>query len=313
VEKIFINQLHIDITDSYIHDITDYVGSLAYEQDVKAAAAWREMFKRGTGAAPAAGRVGKRGTRKGVFYIMVDGSMLNTRKNDVWEGGWKEVKLALFFAASDAEIQKDGETVVIKKKDHAVWLGNIDDFYYQMMEAAVRNHCFEYEQIVAISDGAAWIRKMCEELFPGSVQILDFWHMAENVYAYARYKFNDDESKYKPWADARIDFMRDGRCEDVLYSLKNMKDEKLPDGVPNLYTYLLNNRNKINYADYKAKGWYIGSGPMESSNKTAVQIRMKQSGMHWNYMEARHLLALRTRASADRWNEVTDEIVNLAA
>jgi hypothetical protein len=30
VEKIFINQLHIDITDSYIHDITDYVGSLAY-------------------------------------------------------------------------------------------------------------------------------------------------------------------------------------------------------------------------------------------------------------------------------------------
>jgi hypothetical protein len=52
---------------------------------------------------------------------------------------------------------------------------------------------------------------------------------------------------------------------------------------------------------------------MESSNKTAVQMRMKQSGMHWDYTEARHLLALRTRASADRWDEVTEKIVNLVA
>jgi hypothetical protein len=313
VEKLFTNELHITVSDSYIHDITDYVGSLAYEEDVKAARVWRKMYKRGKGVALAGDRVGKRGTRKGVYYIMLDGSMLNTRKSDRWEGGWKEVKLALFFAASDAKIQKDRETVKITKKDHAVWLGNIDDFYYQVMEAAVRNHCFEYEQIVVISDGAAWIRKMCEELFPYAVQILDIWHMAENVYAYARYKFNDDESQYKPWAEARIDFMRAGRWKDVLYSLKDIKGKKFPVGVPNLYTYVWNNRKKTNYAEYKANGGYIGSGPMESSNKTAVQMRMKQSGMHWDCIEARHLLALRTRASADRWGEVTEKIVNPAA
>ncbi|MDR0684516.1 MAG: hypothetical protein LBF83_05255 [Spirochaetaceae bacterium] len=32
-----------------------------------------------------------------------------------------------------------------------------------------------------MSDGAAWIRNMVEELFPDAQQILDFFHLCENV------------------------------------------------------------------------------------------------------------------------------------
>jgi hypothetical protein len=308
-----VRELGIDITDSLIHDITDYVGSLAYKEDERKGQAWKSMFDEGKGVGAMAERVGKRGTRKGTYYIMLDGSMVNTRKSESWEGGWKEVKLALFFAASDAKIQKDGQTIRIGKKDYAVCLGSVEEFCYQVMEAAVRNHCFEYEELVVISDGATWIREMCGELFPDAVQILDFWHMAEHLYAYARYKFNNDETKYKAWAEARLDFMREGRWEEVLYSMKELEGETLPKEVGNPYTYLQNNRDKIDYAAYKAKGWYIGSGPMESSNKTVVQARMKQSGMRWNDQEARHMLALRTRSSANRWNEITQNLLNLAA
>ena len=35
---------------------------------------------------------------------------------------------------------------------------------------------------------------------------------------------------------------------------------------------------------YVAKGWQIGSGPVESACKTVVRIRMKGGGMHWGKM-----------------------------
>jgi hypothetical protein len=54
-------------------------------------------------------------------------------------------------------------------------------------------------------------------------------------------------------------------------------------GISNPYTYLVKrNADKINYKGYLEKGWHIGSGPMESANKTVARKRMKQSGMRWN-------------------------------
>jgi hypothetical protein len=38
--------------------------------------------------------------------------------------------------------------------------------------------------------------------------------------------------------------------------------------VVNLHTCVKNNREKIGYADYREKGYYTGSGPIESGNKT---------------------------------------------
>jgi hypothetical protein len=110
--------------------------------------------------------------------------------------------------------------------------------------------------------------------------------------------------------------LRKGNAEEreaVLEELKRYEKKKCPAGVCNAYTYLKNNQEKIHYADYEANGWYIGSGAMESSNKTVVQARMKQSGMRWGMQHARRLLALRTRRDAGRWGEVTAKLQKLAA
>jgi hypothetical protein len=315
-EELFKEEFQIDVTDSYLQHITDYVGKKVLEEDRNRVERWKKVLKRGEGAAEMADLVPDKPTKKGVIYIMIDGSMINTRDSGEGESSWKEVKLVLFFAADDAKKKGKSETVRIRKKDYAVWLGGACEFYYYVLEAAVRNHCFDYEQIVVISDGATWIRQMCEELFPDAVQILDFWHMAENIYSFAHFLFHDDEAKYKPWADARIDCLREGNAWEraaVLADLKRYEKKKCPAGVCNAYTYLKNNQEKIHYADYTSKGWYIGSGPMESSNKTAVQRRMKQSGMRWGTEHARRLLALRIRRDAGRWNEVSDKLAKLAA
>jgi hypothetical protein len=310
-QSLFKDEFHIDITDSYIHKISDFVGKAALEEDTAAAAKWESMFKRGAGAAQMAELIPEKPSVKDTMYLMLDGSLINTRDSD-----WKEVKLVMFFASKDAKKRCKGETVTISKKDYAAWLGSVEEFYYFVLDAAVKNHCFDYERIIVISDGATWIRKMCEELFPHAVQILDFWHMAENVYTFARFQFKDDETKYKPWADDIIKRLRNGDEKErkaVLDELKEFADVKCPQGVCNISTYLTNNAEKIKYADYQANGWYIGSGPMESSNKTVVQKRMKQSGMRWGTEHAQRLLALRTRFDSGRWNEVSLKLQKLAA
>lgn len=58
---------------------------------------------------------------------------------------------------------------------------------------------------------------MKEELFrPDALQILDFFHLSENVYSYAKAKYNMDESRYVPWVERVCEKLKDGKWEEVL-------------------------------------------------------------------------------------------------
>ena len=69
-----------------------------------------------------------------------------------------------------------------------------------------------------LSDGAAWIRSLKEELFPDAQQILDFFHLCENTHAFAKFLYKTDESMAKSWAKEICDQLEDGKHEDVLKS-----------------------------------------------------------------------------------------------
>ena len=42
---------------------------------------------------------------------------------------------------------------------------------------------------------------------------------------------------------------------------------------------VIHNKDKIDYSTYEHNGWFVGSGAIESSNKTVVQLRLKQAGI----------------------------------
>ena len=64
--------------------------------------------------------------------------------------------------------------------------------------------------------------------------------------------------------------------------LKKYSKVKIPTSVCNLPTYIENNKDKIDYSTYEHNNWFVGSGAIESSNKTIVQLRLKQAGMRWS-------------------------------
>ena len=45
--------------------------------------------------------------------------------------------------------------------------------------------------------------------------------------------------------------------------------------------YFENQVHRMDYPSYLAKGWQIGSGPVEAACKTVIGLRLKGIGMRW--------------------------------
>ncbi|MCL1918127.1 MAG: OmpA family protein, partial [Peptococcaceae bacterium] len=52
-----------------------------------------------------------------------------------------------------------------------------------------------------------------------------------------------------------------------------------------------------------AKGYFIGSGAIESGNKIVLQQRLKQASMRWNVSSAQPMLTLKTKCESNLWEK----------
>jgi len=282
----------LDINKETIRAITEGVGRLVFEADTKRASQlinnMHEMEMK-----PDAEK------KEGVLYIMTDGAAVNTRVEDENGSTWRENKTVMAFTDKDMRKRKDGGNAIMKK-EYAAFIGSADEFRGYVLSVAVNAGYGRIKEVVVIADGATWIRNMAKELFPEATQILDLYHMKENIYTYAKHKFAQSEKEYVAFAESLIDKIEKGDAKGALKLLP--EKESLPTGVVNLRTYITNNIDKINYPEYKAKGYFVGSGAIESANKVVVQRRLKQAGMRWSVMGAQYLLTLRAKVESNLWD-----------
>lgn len=287
--------LHLSVDDDTIRKAAGYIGKAVFDEDCrKADKVWKEFS-----AKPLAPVLKK---KKGILYIEVDGSAVNTRVQDENGSTWRENKLGIFFSTDHIYKWKNkkGEYCrKIDKKEYVSYIGSVSEFKKHILAAAIRNGYGAYEKIVMLSDGAEWISNMKEELFgQDALQILDFFHLSENVYSYGKAKYKMDESRYIPWAKDKCEKLKDGKWEEVLQELN--PDETYKNTV-NLYHYIETNKQHIDYPQYTEQGYFIGSGAIESSNKIIVQRRFKQAGMRWGVSTAQYLITLVSKWESGLW------------
>jgi len=77
-----------------------------------------------------------------------------------------------------------------------------------------------------------------------------------------------------------------GEMEEVINDLGKMKtrNEEVQSEIDSLLNYLKENKDRMNYKHARKGGYPIGSGGIESSNKTVCHTRLKRSGAWW-YVE----------------------------
>ena len=284
------------VNDETIRLVTNYVGNYVFKNDCKKAEEIYIDYSKCKLDFPL--------NLDGVLYIQTDGAALNTRTKNAEGSTWRENKLGEVFSSNNIRFWTDkhgNRQHRILKREYISFLGKVDDFKWHLLSCAVRGGYGKFKKTVLLSDGATWIRNMTEEIFPDAQQILDFYHLCENVNTFAKILFGNDESRYKPWAKDVCDTLKKSGYQKVLNDIKSTKDVKLDNCSVNLYAYISNNINNIDYATYIENGYFIGSGAIESGNKLILQQRLKQAGMRWNVDTAQPILTLKTKQESGLW------------
>lgn len=293
-----LGQLGIHTNDDTVRQVTNHVGGIVFQNDCAKA---QESLKKLETC-----QLESRQDKPGTLYIEADGAALNTREKNEDGSTWRENKLGEVFSTDNIHYwtDKKGERQHrIEKREYVSYLGAAEGFKTHLFACALKNGYGQYEDTVVVSDGATWIRKMVEELFPDAQQILDYFHLCENVNEYAKAMYSGNEALWKPWAKRICEMLKESKSEQVLLELEPIKERKYGNCNVNLYGYIYNNRDNIDYKAYIAKGYFIGSGAIESGNKLVLQQRLKQSGMRWNVSTAQPLLTLKAKAESNLWSD----------
>ena len=66
----------------------------------------------------------------------------------------------------------------------------------------------------------------------------------------------------------------------------------------------------MNYPLYKEKGYFVGSGAIESGNIRLMQNRMKLQGMRWKLSNGQGMLSLKAKYESGKWADVENLMQN---
>jgi hypothetical protein len=167
------------------------------------------------------------------------------------------------------------------------------------------------ERWIAISDGGKGLEEFLKINFPRvDAVILDFYHAAEYLGKIAQAWYPTDAEALKAWMEQWCHDLKHKGGEFVLGRLRDLAASRgLPKTVrvrlEEAITYFQNQKHRMDYPSYQAKGWQIGSGPVESACKTVIGMRMKQGGMRWAALHADEVGHIRGlfRSESEQWDD----------
>ena len=161
---------------------------------------------------------------------------------------------------------------------------------------------------IGLSDGGAGLEDRLRENFPRvEMIILDFYHPAEKLTGLARRLHPQAEDQAEDQARAWRSLLKaegGALLAAVLREWDWPNRPGLREAVDELVGYLERHAHRMEYPEYLAKGWCIGSGAVESACKTVVGQRLKLAGMRWGEDGAHALCHLRAlyRGEKGQWD-----------
>jgi len=141
------------------------------------------------------------------------------------------------------------------------------------------------ERWIALSDAGAGVEDFLRVNF-GRVEavILDFDHAAGHLGDLARALYPGDEASRADWLERwchRLKHEGGATVLEALQALPVAGREAVRTVHAEVVGYFENQVHRMDDPSYQARGWAIGSGPIEAACKTVIGKRMKNGGMRW--------------------------------
>ena len=120
----------------------------------------------------------------------------------------------------------------------------------------------ETVRLCVIGDGAEWIWKHVQALFPQACQVLDYYHCAEYLHKVAKAQYGDS-LQAQEWAEATLTRLYLGKVGQVLGGLRRMQptSEEALKAIDNCWVYLTDHRSRTHYQTLRrgAIPWAVGA------------------------------------------------------
>ncbi|GHT08135.1 hypothetical protein AGMMS49525_17330 [Bacteroidia bacterium] len=219
------------------------------------------------------------------YYAMMDGAMILTRTEQ-----WKEVKLGRCFSSLDHVQRPKHKQNLILGSQYVGHIGTHTDFL-EKFDRLIQPHA---KETVFICDGAPWIWNWVNDHYLRNTQILDYFHAKEHLCEFAECCFADMQEKQK-WVSQQEDILLKDGVKEVINNILQLPvtTDAQQKKQKTLVKYYQTNLKRMRYGTFRKRGLLIGSGPIESANRTVIQHRLKLSGQRWTLTGAQQILNLR--------------------
>jgi hypothetical protein len=254
--------------------------------------------------------------------ISSDGTMILVRGE-----GWKEVRMATFSQVEVLEpedrrrrsAQREGkraheEVVRLSAHSYCAGLWDADTFEPYQYAEGLRRGLDQVAHLSSVNDGAPWIVNRTFTNFPEAEQVIDWHHATQRLWAVAHAVYGEGEAA-KKWEVQREEELWNGAVDQVIQALDalNLNQPDYPDEVAQAPNYFRHNRDRMRYDVFRALGYPIGSGTVESGAKNVVQHRMRRPGQGWNRNDAQSMLAALTEFHSQRFEWAWQMVYSPAA
>lgn len=263
----------IQLSASTVRTVTEAVGAQREAEQAGAiAAAWAEGLPAVDGAPPER------------LYVAMDGVRILGVA-----GAGREVKVGVVVPVRRRAGQEWRE-----RASYAAGLEPAERFGRRLALEAHRRGLETAGMIAVLGDGAAWIWVLAEEHFPGAVHIVDWFHASERIWALGRALYGPETAETTAWVEPQLARLAQGHAAALAQAWQALpcrgeaaavRDEQV--------TYFTNQAGRMAYDQYRAAGWDIGSGMVESACKHLIAAREKGAGMRWSDAGAHTVAAVR--------------------
>jgi len=223
------------------------------------------------------------------------------------EDPWRDLKIGAWFTTTTQPPQQPDD-------DWKIEADNIS-YYCDMMESkefskliwatGCQQQAQLADELIFLGDGAEWIWNEVEHNYPEAIQIVDWFHATEYIAPVAKAAFNDEQRQQTWITQVRTDLWA-GDLNAVIAAFNRFTDHpKAADVAQKGVTSFTNNRHRMDYPTYRANGYQIGSGTIESGCKQIVTQRLKVAGAIWEQSNAVKTAKARAAFLSDQWDVIT--------
>lgn len=245
----------------------------------------------------------------GQANLSTDGAMMLVRSE-----GWKEVKLvaisevkvrpATLRASQGPSRRTDDPLLELARHSYQAGLWDANEMAVHQYAEAMRRGLDYSRKRGSVNDGAIWIKRITDLNFPGITQVVDWKHAGDHLWTVGNALCGEQTPAARQWTERHLDLLWEGRVADVVSVLDqlDLRQERYPALVREAPDYFRSNQERMRYDVFRAEGYPIGSGTVESAANTVVHHRMRRPGRGWQRQNGQAMLAALSELHSGRFD-----------